>query len=382
MTALLPGERQHLRLFFSDIGRTSLLPAVGNSKEDLFYMFGLFGSLDIGVDLGTANVYVYIKGKGIVLREPSVVAIDRDSNKILAIGEEARRMLGRTPGNIIAIRPLREGVIADYDTTESMLRHFIQKVAGQSFFFKPRIMVCIPSGVTTVEKRAVLEAAVQAGARKTFLIEEPLAAAMGAGLVISEACGSMVVDIGGGTTDVAVLSLGGIVVSKSTRIGGDKLDDALTRYVKKEYNILIGERTAEDIKINIGTVYPTGRNETMEIRGRDLVSGLPKTVRITSAETREAMAEPISLIVECVKSVLEKTPPELAADIVDRGIVLTGGGSLVHGLDLLINQETGIATYLADDPLSCVALGTGKALDALESLQDSLTTLKKGQIAG
>ena len=345
-------------------------------------MFGLFGSLDIGVDLGTANVYVYIKGKGIVLREPSVVAIDRDSNKILAIGEEARRMLGRTPGNIIAIRPLREGVIADYDTTESMLRHFIQKVAGQSFFFKPRIMVCIPSGVTTVEKRAVLEATVQAGARKTFLIEEPLAAALGAGLVISEACGSMIVDIGGGTTDVAVLSLGGIVVSKSTRIGGDKLDDALIRYVKKEYNILIGERTAEDIKINIGTVYPTGRNETMEIRGRDLVSGLPKTVRITSAEPREAMAEPISLIVECVKSVLEKTPPELAADIVDRGIVLTGGGSLVHGLDLLINQETGIATYLADDPLSCVALGTGKALDALESLQDSLTTLKKSQIAG
>ncbi|MDF2929628.1 MAG: mbl [Anaerospora sp.] len=306
----------------------------------------MFGSMDIGVDLGTANVLVYIKGKGIVLREPSVVAIDRDSNRILAIGEEARRMLGRTPGNIIAIRPLREGVIADYDTTESMLRHFIQKVAGKNFFFKPRIMICIPSGVTTVEKRAVLEAAMQAGARKTFLIEEPLAAALGAGLVI------------------------------------DKFDEALVRYVKKEHNVLIGERTAEEIKITVGTAFPTGRNETMEIRGRDLVSGLPKTVRITSAETREALAEPISLIVDCVKSVLEKTPPELAADIVDRGIVMTGGGSLIHGLDRLINQETGIPTYLAEDPLSCVALGTGKALDAMEMLQDSLTTLRKGTIAG
>jgi rod shape-determining protein MreB len=342
----------------------------------------MFGTMDIGVDLGTANVLVYIKGKGIVLREPSVVAIDRDSNRILAIGEEARRMLGRTPGNIIAIRPLREGVIADYDTTESMLRHFIQKVAGKNFFFKPRIMVCIPSGVTTVEKRAVLEAAMQAGARKTYLIEEPLAAALGAGLEISEPCGAMVVDIGGGTTDVAVLSLGGIVVSESLRIGGDKFDEALIRHVKKEYNILIGERTAEQIKVAIATAYPNGRNETMEIRGRDLVSGLPKTIRMSSAETREALAEPVYLIVECVKAVLEKTPPELAADIVDRGIVMTGGGSLIHGLDKLINQETGIPTYLAEDPLSCVALGTGKALDALESLQDTLTTLKKTNVAG
>ncbi len=342
----------------------------------------MFGTMDIGVDLGTANVLVYIKGKGIVLREPSVVAIDRDSNRILAIGEEARRMLGRTPGNIIAIRPLREGVIADYDTTESMLRHFIQKVAGKNFFFKPRIMVCIPSGVTTVEKRAVLEAAMQAGARKTYLIEEPLAAALGAGLEIAEPCGAMVVDIGGGTTDVAVLSLGGIVVSESLRIGGDKFDEALIRHVKKEYNILIGERTAEEIKVAIATAYPDGRNESMEIRGRDLVSGLPKTIRMSSAETREALAEPVALIVECVKSVLEKTPPELAADIVDRGIVMTGGGSLIHGLDKLINQETGIPTYLAEDPLSCVALGTGKALDSLESLQDTLTTLKKGTLAG
>ncbi len=342
-------------------------------------MFGM--SMDIGVDLGTATVLVYIKGKGIVLREPSVVAIDRDTNRIIAIGEEARRMLGRTPGNIVAIRPLREGVIADYDTTESMLRHFIQKVAGRSMFFKPRIMVCVPSGVTTVEKRAVLEAAIQAGARKTYLIEEPLAAALGAGLVISEPCGSMVVDIGGGTTDVAVLSLGGIVVSESLRVGGDKFDEALVRYIKKEYNIMIGERTAEEIKVNVGTAYPAGRNESMEIRGRDLVSGLPKTMRIGSTETREALAEPISLIIECVKTVLEKTPPELAADIVDRGIVMTGGGSLLHGLDRLISQETGIPTYLADDPLSCVALGTGKALESLENIQDSLTTIKKGSIA-
>ncbi|WP_094603932.1 Cell shape-determining protein Mbl [Sporomusa silvacetica DSM 10669] len=340
----------------------------------------MFGTMDIGVDLGTANVLVYIKGKGIVLREPSVVAIDRDSNRILAIGEEARRMLGRTPGNIIATRPMREGVIADYDTTESMLRHFIQKVAGKNFFFKPRIMVCIPSGVTTVEKRAVLEAAMQAGASKTYLIEEPLAAALGAGLEIAEPCGAMVVDIGGGTTDVAVLSLGGIVVSESLRIGGDKFDEALIRHVKKEYNILIGERTAEEIKVAIATAYPNGRNETLEIRGRDLVSGLPKTLRVNSAETRDALAEPVALIVECVKSVLEKTPPELAADIVDRGIVMTGGGSLIHGLDKLINQETGIPTYLAEDPLSCVALGTGKALDSLESLQDTLTTLKKGNL--
>ncbi|MBP2649964.1 MAG: mbl [Firmicutes bacterium] len=338
-------------------------------------MFGM--SMDIGVDLGTANVLVYIKGKGIVLREPSVVAIDRDTNRILAIGEEARRMLGRTPGNIVATRPLREGVIADYDTTESMLRHFIQKVASHSMFFKPRIMVCIPSGVTTVEKRAVLEAAVQAGARKTYLIEEPLAAALGAGLVISEPCGSMVVDIGGGTTDVAVLSLGGIVVSESLRVGGDKFDDALVRYIKKEYNLMIGERTAEEIKVNVGTAFPSGRNESMEIRGRDLVSGLPKTMRIGSNETQEALAEPIAMIVDCVKSVLERTPPELASDIVDRGIVMTGGGALIHGLDKLISKETGIPTYLAEDPLSCVALGTGKALDSLETLQDSLAITKK-----
>lgn len=338
-------------------------------------MFGL--SMDIGIDLGTANVLVFIKGKGIVLREPSVVAIDRETNTVLAVGEEARRMLGRTPGNIVAIRPLREGVIADYDVTESMLRYFVHKVCGRRTFFRPRVMVCIPSGVTTVEKRAVLEAVMQAGARKTYLIEEPLAAALGAGLVISEPCGSMVVDIGGGTSDIAVLSLGGIVLSQSLRIGGDKFDDALVRYIKKEYNILIGERTAEELKIKIATAFPNSRSDSMEIRGRDLITGLPKTVRTTSEETREALSEPITLIVEGVKTVLEKTPPELAADIMDRGIVMTGGGSLIHGLDKLISQETGIPTYLADDPLSCVALGTGKAIDSLGALQESIITFKR-----
>ncbi len=337
--------------------------------------------MDIGVDLGTANVLVYIKGKGVVLREPSVVAIDRDSNKVLAIGEEARKMLGRTPGNIVAIRPLREGVIADYDTTESMLRHFIEKVAGRSFIFKPRIMVCIPSGVTTVEKRAVLEAAVQAGARKTYLIEEPLAAALGAGLDISEPYGAMVVDIGGGTTDVAVISLGGIVASESLRIGGDKFDDAIMRYVKKEYNMMIGERTAEEIKMNIGTAIRGRREGSMEVRGRDLLSGLPKTVRMSAVETGEALNEPVEAIVQCVKAVLETTPPELAADIMDRGIVMTGGGALLYALDELIQKETGIPTYLAEDPLSCVALGTGKALESIGNLEDSLSTLKSNSIA-
>lgn len=337
-------------------------------------------SMDIGVDLGTANVLVYIKGRGIVLREPSVVAIDRDTNTVLAIGEEARAMIGRTPGNIVAIRPLRDGVIADYDTTESMLRHFIKKVAGTRFLFKPRIMVCIPSGVTTVEKRAVLEAAMQAGAKNTYLIEEPLAAALGAGLDISEPFGSMVVDIGGGTTDVAVLSLGGIVLSESLKIGGDKFDEALVRYVKREYNVIIGERTAETLKVNIGTALEAGRNESMEIRGRDLLTGLPKSLRITSSETFDALNESVSLIIQRVKSVLENTPPELSADIMDRGIIMTGGGSMLHGLDKLIQIETGIPTYLAEDPLSCVALGTGKALDSIGSIEDSLTTLKRGSL--
>jgi len=336
--------------------------------------------MDIGVDLGTANVLVYIKGKGIVLREPSVVAIDRDSNKVLEIGEAARLMLGRTPGNIVAIRPLREGVIADYDMTESMLRHFIERVIGHSFMFKPRIMICIPSGCTTVERRAVLEAAQQAGARKTCLIEEPLAAALGAGLDIAEPYGSMVVDIGGGTTDVAVISLGGIVQSESLRIGGDKFDESIIRYVKKEYNVMIGERTAEQIKIEIGGAMRDVREGSLEVRGRDLLTGLPKTIKLSVNEICDALAEPVARIVQCVKKVLEDTPPELSSDIMDRGIVMTGGGSMLFGLDKLIQRESGIPTYLAEDPLSCVALGTGKALDSMDQLGDSLTTLRKSSI--
>ena len=341
----------------------------------------MFSTVDIGVDLGTANVLVYIRGKGVVLRAPAVVAVERDTNKILAVGAEAKSMLGRTPANIIAVRPLREGVIADYDKTESMLRYFIQKVAGRSLFFKPRIMVCIPSGVTSVEKRAVLEAALQAGASKTYLIEEPLAAALGTGLDISEACGSMVVDIGGGTSDVAVLSLGGIVISDSLRVGGDKFDEALIRYIKRENNILIGERTAEEIKINVATVYKNGRDLKMEVKGRDLVSGLPKTIMITSAQAREALSEPAAMIIDCVKGVLEQTPPELASDIVDKGIILTGGGAMLDGLDRVLNEATGIPVYLSDDPLSCVAVGTGKALDSLDKLKDSLTTLQKAGLS-
>ena len=337
--------------------------------------FGL--TQDIGIDLGTATILVYIKGQGIVLNEPSVVAKDLDSGRILAIGEDARRMIGRTPGNIVAVRPLRDGVIADYENTEQMLRYFIEKVAGKALFFKPRIMVCVPSGVTTVEKRAVLEAAIQAGAKETYLIEEPLAAALGAGLDIAEPCGAMVVDIGGGTTDVAVLSLGGIVVSSSIRIAGDMFDDSIIRYMRKEQKLMIGERTAEDIKIKIGTAFPELRKESMEVRGRDLVSGMPKTVVVTSAEIRTALAEPIVLIVDCVKNVLERTPPELASDIIDRGIVMTGGGAMLHGLDILLTKQTNIPCHLAEDPTSCVARGTGIALDSLEVLGSHLASVRK-----
>lgn len=332
----------------------------------------LFKSVDIGVDLGTANILVYLKGSGIVLREPSVVAIDRNTNKILAIGEEAKTMLGRTPGNIVAIRPLREGVIADYDITQSMLEHVIQRVAGKSLFFKPRVVICIPSGVTTVEKRAVLEAAIQSGAAKTYLVEEPIAAAMGAGLEISESRGAMVVDIGGGTTDVAVMSLGGIVVSDSLRVGGDKFDEAIIRFVKKEHNVLIGEPTAEEIKIKVATVFKGHRQAEIEIRGRDLVSGLPTTLKLTSEEIYRALVEPVSMLVSCVRTVLEKTPPELSADIIDRGIVLTGGGALLDGMAELLQAETGIATIVADSPLECVAIGTGKVLASLQKLKDSV----------
>jgi len=323
---------------------------------------------DIGIDLGTATVIVYIKGKGIVLSEPSVVALDKNSDKILAVGEEARRMLGRTPGNIVAIRPLRDGVISDYNITERMLKYFINKVCGKKTFrlFKPRVMVCVPSGVTEVERRAVIDATVQAGARKTYIIEEPIAAAIGAGIDISKACGSMVVDIGGGTTDIAVISLGGIVISTSIKMAGDKFDEAIVRYMRKKYNIMIGERTAEDLKINIGTVFPRVKDVTMDVRGRNLVSGLPKTITVLSSDIMEALEEPVSSIVEAVHSVLERTPPELAADISDRGIVMTGGGSLIYGFDKLLQQKTGINVVIADDAVSCVALGTGEALNNLE----------------
>ncbi len=331
--------------------------------------------MDIGIDLGTSSVIVYVKGKGIVLREPSVVAIDKNQgNMVVQVGEEARRMLGRTPGHIVAIRPLREGVISNYEITEKMLKHFINKVTGNRMFnfFKPRIMICVPSGVTEVERRAVLDASKQAGAKETYLIEEPIAAAIGAGLDISKACGSMVVDIGGGTTDVAVISLGGNVVSESIKVAGDKFDDFIVRYLRKKHNIMIGERTAEEIKINIGTVYPRVQEISMDVRGRNLVTGLPVTISVTSSEMMEALEEPAKEIVDAVHSVLERTPPELAADISDRGIVMTGGGGLIYGLDKLIQDKTGISVYVADDALSCVAIGTGKSLDNLELLAQSL----------
>lgn len=334
-------------------------------------MFGL--GMDIGVDLGTASVLVYLKGKGIVLNEPSVVAIDKTNGRIIAVGEEARRMLGRTPGNIVAIRPLKEGVIADYDTTERMLRYFIDKACGKRYIFKPRVMICIPSGVTGVEERAVREAALQAGAKQAYLIEEPLAAALGVGLDISDATGNMIVDIGGGTTDVAVLSLGGVVCSKSLRVGGDKFDEAIVRYIRREYNLMIGERTAEELKIQVGTAYPQGKKgeKSIEIRGRDLVSGLPKTITVTAEETNHALAEPVEAVVGAVKEVLEKTPPELSADIINRGIVMTGGGSLLDGLDTLLQEVTGLPVYVSEDSIASVALGTGKALGMLNVLQKS-----------
>ena len=328
-------------------------------------MFG-FGQ-DIGIDLGTATVIAYVKGKGIVLREPSVVAVDKNSGEVLAVGKEARRMLGRTPGSIVATRPLRDGVISDYTVTEKMLKYFINKVCGK-FIFSPRMMICIPSQVTEVEKRAVIDAASQAGARKVYLIEEPIAAAIGAGIDISKPCGNMIVDIGGGTTDIAVISLGGSVVSTSLKVAGDKFDEYIVKYVKRKYNVIIGERTAEDLKVNIGCVYPKIQDMEMDIRGRDLGTGLPKTVTLYSSEMLEAMIEPAMMIVDAVHSVLEKTPPELAADISDKGIYMTGGGCLVDGLDKLLQEKTGINVMIAEDAVSCVALGTGKALDNLDAL--------------
>ncbi|MHB8132415.1 MAG: rod shape-determining protein MreB [Mobilitalea sp.] len=325
---------------------------------------------DIGIDLGTASVLVYIKGKGVVLKEPSVVAFDRDTNKIKAIGEEARLMLGRTPGNIVAVRPLRQGVISDYTVTEKMLKYFIQKAVGKQRFRKPRISVCVPSGVTEVEKKAVEDATYAAGAREVSIIEEPIAAAIGAGIDISRPCGNMIVDIGGGTTDIAVISLGGTVVSTSVKIAGDDFDDALVRYMRKKHNLLIGERTAEDIKIKIGSAYRRPESVSMEVRGRNLVTGLPKTITVTSEETEEALRETTSQIVEAVHSVLEKTPPELAADIADRGIVLTGGGCLLYGLEELIEEKTGITTMTAEDPMTAVAIGTGKFVEFLAGKRD------------
>ena len=328
-------------------------------------MFG-FGQ-DIGIDLGTATVIAYVKGKGIVLREPSVVAVDNNTGNVLAVGQEARRMLGRTPGNIVATRPLREGVISDYTVTEKMLKYFISKICGK-FVFAPRIMICIPSQVTEVEKKAVIDAASQAGARRVYLIEEPIAAALGSGIDISRPCGNMIIDIGGGTTDIAVISLGGSVVSTSLKVAGDKFDEAIVKYIKKKHNVIIGERTAEDLKVNIGCVYPKIQDMEMDIRGRDLSTGLPKTITIYSSEMMEALLEPALMIVDAVHSVLERTPPELAADISDKGIYMTGGGCLVDGLDKLLQEKTGINVMIAQDAVSCVALGTGKALDNLDSL--------------
>ena len=323
-------------------------------------------SSDIGIDLGTASILVYVKGKGVVLKEPSVVAYDRDTEQIMAIGEEARLMLGRTPGNIVAVRPLRQGVISDYKTTEKMLKYFIQKAVGKSFFGRrPRISVCVPSGVTDVEKRAVEDATYQAGARDVSIIEEPVASAIGAGIDISRPCGNMIVDIGGGTSDIAVISLDGVVVSSSIKVAGDDFDDAIVRFMRKRHNLLIGERSAEEIKINIGTCYKRPENISMDIRGRNLVTGLPKTVTVSSDETEEALREVTSQIVDAVHSVLERTPPELAADIADRGIVLTGGGALLHGLEDLIEENTGITTMTAEEPLTAVAIGTGKYIEFL-----------------
>ena len=328
-------------------------------------MFG-FGQ-DIGIDLGTATVIAYVKGKGIVLREPSVVAVNNNTGEVLAIGQEARRMLGRTPGHIVATRPLREGVISDYTVTEKMLKHFITKVGGK-FVFSPRIMICVPSQVTEVEKKAVIDAACQAGARKVYLIEEPIAAAIGAGIDISKPCGNMIVDIGGGTTDIAVISLGGSVVSTSLKVAGDKFDEYIIKYIKKRHNMMIGERTAEELKVNIGCVYPKIQDICMDIRGRDLSTGLPKTITVYSSEMMEALSEPADMIVDAVHSVLERTPPELSSDISDKGIYMTGGGCLVDGLDKLLSERTGIRVMIAEDAVSCVAIGTGKALDNLDSL--------------
>ncbi|NLI01306.1 MAG: rod shape-determining protein [Chthonomonadales bacterium] len=332
-------------------------------------MFGL--TPELGIDLGTANILVYMRGKGVVLREPSVVAISQTTKRVLAVGEEARLMLGRTPGNITAIRPMSDGVIADYTTTRKMLEHLIRKVVGHKRIFKPRVLVCVPSNVTDVERRAVLQAAREAGAGEAYTIEEPMAAAIGAGLPIATPGGNMVVDIGGGTTDIAVISLEGIVISRSLRVGGNKMDEVIARHVRAAHNLMIGDRTAEEIKIKIGSAYPLEQELVMEVRGRDLVAGLPRTVVATSEEIRQALSEPVTQIVERVRSVLEETPPELSADIIERGVWLTGGGALLRGFDKLLSAATDIPVYVAEDPLSCVALGTGRALEELPAIRQS-----------
>ena len=326
----------------------------------------LFDFSDVGIDLGTASVLVYVKGKGIVMREPSVVAVNRGTGELIAIGEEARTMLGRTPGNIVAVRPLKDGVISNFHDTERMLRYFLRKVIGRRLFFKPNVIVCVPSGVTEVEKRSVMDACEEAGARRTYLIEEPIAAAIGAGIDIGEPNGHMVIDIGGGTTDIAVISLGGAVISDSIKIAGDKFDDAMVRYVKKKFNMLIGDRSAEEIKINIGSAFPRKDDVYMEVTGRNLISGLPKTIPISANETIEAFQEPLNAILETVHSVLERTPPELTADIAENGICMTGGGALLYGLDRLLTERCKIPCYVAEDAISCVAIGTGKALENID----------------
>ena len=343
-------------------------------------MWSLFGGLshDMGIDLGTANTLVYIKGRGIVLREPSVVAVKSDTGDVLAVGEDAKRMIGRTPGDIRAVRPMKDGVIADFDVTQSMLKYFIRKAMNTKSFIRPRVVVGVPSGITEVEKRAVIDASQQAGAREAYLIEEPMAAAIGAGLPVSDATGSMVVDIGGGTTEIAVISLGGIVTSCSIRVGGDEMDSAIVQYIKRIYNLMIGERTAEEIKITIGTAMVTPEtNQTMEIRGRDLVSGLPKTITIESKEVLEALDEPIYKIIDAVRNTLEKTPPELAADVMDHGIMMTGGGALLTNLDRLLAKETGMPVLISENALSCVGEGTGMSLENLNLLKRVVITSKK-----
>ena len=331
---------------------------------------------DIGIDLGTASVVVYVKGKGVVLNEPSVVALDKNTGKLLKVGSDAQAMLGRTPGNIIAIRPLREGVISDYDMTERMLREFIRKVAGVQFF-KPRVIICVPSGITEVEERAVIDAGIQAGARKVYLIEEPVAAAIGAGIDITQPDGHMVVDIGGGTADIAVISLSGVVESCSIKVAGDQLNESVVKYMRRKHNLLVGERTAEDMKIKIGCVFPKEEEETIEVKGRCLLTGLPKVVTVSSTEMMDAFEEPVERIMEAIHSVLERTPPELVADVSTNGIVMTGGGSLVSGFDKLVEARTGIHTMIAEDAISCVAIGTGKSLDSLNSMQDGTMNLSR-----